>query len=107
MVDLEDLLKQFAELKQTGVIHELQRPYAFPIEVVTKKNGFLRRCIDYRTLNWRTISDQYTTPQKDDALKCLSRVKLELKSIYYQIPMHHEKIKKTASARRILLLSMS
>lgn len=37
-----------------------------------KKNGSVRMCIDYSTLNSKTIPDQYTTPHIDDALDCLS-----------------------------------
>lgn len=48
-------------------------------------------CVDYRTLNLRTIPDQYTIPRIKDALHCLSGSKwftvLDLRSGYYQIPM--------------------
>ena len=98
--DLEDLREQLAELKKTGVIRESRSPYASPIVVVRKKNGSLRLCIDYRTLNRRTIPDQYTTPRIEDALQSLSGAKwfsvLDLKSGYYQIPMHPEDREKTA-----------
>ncbi|XP_040195295.1 uncharacterized protein LOC120928256 [Rana temporaria] len=98
--DLEDLREQLAELKRTGIIRESRSPYASPIVVVRKKNGSLRLCIDYRTLNRRTIPDQYTTPRIEDALQSLSGAKwfsvLDLKSGYYQIPMHPEDREKTA-----------
>lgn len=98
--DLEDLREQLAELKRTGIIRESRSPYASPIVVVRKKNGSLRLCIDYRTLNRRTIPDQYTTPRIEDALQSLAGAKwfsvLDLKSGYYQIPMCPEDKEKTA-----------
>ncbi|PIO32203.1 hypothetical protein AB205_0160660 [Aquarana catesbeiana] len=98
--DLEDLREQLAELKRTGIIKESRSPYASPIVVVKKKNGSLRLCIDYRTLNRLTIPDQYTTCCIEDALQSLSGVKwfsvLDLKSGYYQIPMGPEDKEKTA-----------
>lgn len=57
-------------------------------------------CIDYRTLNTRTIPDQYTTPRVDDALDCLVGSQwfsvLDLKSGYYQIAMAEADKEKTA-----------
>lgn len=68
--------------------------------VVRKKNGTIRICIDYRTLNSRTIPDQYIVPRIDDVLDCLSGSKwfsvLDLRSGYYQIPMSEEDKEKTA-----------
>ncbi|KAG1940743.1 interleukin-1 receptor accessory protein-like 1-A [Pimephales promelas] len=57
-------------------------------------------CVDYRTLNRRTITDQYTVPRIDDALDCLSGSKwfsvLDRRSGYYQIPMAEKDQEKTA-----------
>ncbi len=51
-------------------------------------------CIDYLTLNSRTIPNQYVTPRIDDALDCLSGSKwfsvLNLWSSYYQIALSEE-----------------
>ncbi|KAK7929525.1 hypothetical protein WMY93_005920 [Mugilogobius chulae] len=78
----------------------IRSPYASPIVVVRKKNGSIRICIDYRTLNSRTIPDQYTIPRIDDALDCLTGSKwfsvLDLRSGYYQIAMSEEDKEKTA-----------
>uniref|UniRef100_A0A803JJR6 Gypsy retrotransposon integrase-like protein 1 n=1 Tax=Xenopus tropicalis TaxID=8364 RepID=A0A803JJR6_XENTR len=98
--DLEDLRKHLEDLKAAGIIKESRSPYASPIVVVRKKNGSIRMCVDYRTLNQRTIPDQYTTPRIEDALNCLVGSKwfsvLDLRSGYYQIPMHPEDKEKTA-----------
>ncbi|XP_029104416.1 uncharacterized protein LOC114909432 [Scleropages formosus] len=89
--DLEDVRKHLHDLKEAGIISESRSPYASPIVVVRKKNGTIRMCVDYRTLNRRTIPDQYTVPRVEDALACLSGSQwfsvLDLRSGYYQIPL--------------------
>uniref|UniRef100_A0A8C5QJQ2 Gypsy retrotransposon integrase-like protein 1 n=1 Tax=Leptobrachium leishanense TaxID=445787 RepID=A0A8C5QJQ2_9ANUR len=98
--DLDDLREQLNKLQRTKVIQESRSPYASPIVLVRKKNGSVRLCIDYRTLNRRTIPDQYAPPRIEDALQCLSGAKwfsvLDLRSGYHQIPMHPEDKEKTA-----------
>ena len=98
--DLDDLRRHLQGLLAAGIIKESRSPYASPIVLARKKNGQLRMCVDYRTLNRRTIPDQYTVPRIDDALDCLSGSKwfsvLDLRSGYYQIPMTEEDKEKTA-----------
>lgn len=98
--DIDDVRRHLQQLLAAGILKESRSPYASPIVVVRKKNGTIRICIDYRTLNSRTIPDQYTTPRIDDALDCLSGSKwfsvLDLRSGYYQIPMSEEDKEKTA-----------
>lgn len=98
--DIEDVRKHIQELLEAGIISESRSPYASPIVVVRKKNGTVRMCVDYRTLNKRTIPDQYTVPRVDDALACLAGSRwfsvLDLRSGYYQIPMSSEDKEKTA-----------
>lgn len=57
-------------------------------------------CVDFRTLNRRTVSDQYTVPRIEDALAFLSGSKwfsvLDLRSGYYQVPMNESDKEKTA-----------
>lgn len=98
--DIDDVRRHIQELLAAGIIKESRSPYASPIVIARKKSGKVRMCIDYRTLNSRTIPDQYTTPRIDDALDCLSGSKwfsvLDLRSGYYQIAMREEDKEKTA-----------
>lgn len=98
--DLEDVRKHLNDLKEAGIISDSRSPYASPIVVVRKKNGTMRMCVDYRTLNRRTITDQYTVPRVEDALSCLGGSQwfsvLDLRSGYYQIPLAAADKEKTA-----------
>ncbi|KAJ8345313.1 hypothetical protein SKAU_G00295060 [Synaphobranchus kaupii] len=98
--DIDDVRRHLQGLLAAGILKESRSPYASPIVVARKRNGSVRMCIDYRTLNSRTIPDQYTMPRLDDALDCLSGSKwfsvLDLRSGYYQIAMADEDKDKTA-----------
>ncbi|XP_052387224.1 uncharacterized protein LOC127934090 [Carassius gibelio] len=98
--DIDDVRRHLKDLLAAGIIKESRSPYASPIVIVRKKSGAIRMCIDYRTLNSRTLPDQYTTPRIDDALDCLAGSKwfsvLDLRSGYYQIAMADEDREKTA-----------
>lgn len=98
--DIDDVRRHLQELLAAGIIKESRSPYASPIVIARKKNGNIRMCIDYRTLNSRTIPDQYTMPRIDDALDCMSGSRwfsvLDLRSGYYQIAMAEEDKEKTA-----------
>uniref|UniRef100_A0A669BQ97 Gypsy retrotransposon integrase-like protein 1 n=1 Tax=Oreochromis niloticus TaxID=8128 RepID=A0A669BQ97_ORENI len=95
--DIDDVRRHIQQLLAAGIITESRSPYASPIVVVRKKNGAIRICIDYRTLNNRTTPDQYTMPRIDDALDSLSGSRwfsvLDLRSGYYQIEMAEDKEK--------------
>lgn len=67
--DIDDIRHHLHELLSTGIITESRSPHASPIVVASKKNGTVRMCIDYRTLNSRTIPDQYTVPRT--RVKCV------------------------------------
>ncbi|KAL7878188.1 hypothetical protein SRHO_G00048310 [Serrasalmus rhombeus] len=98
--DIDDVRRHLQELLAAGIIKESRSPYASPIVIARKKTGKIRMCIDYRTLNSRTIPDQYTVPRIDDALDCLAGSKwfsvLDLRSGYYQIEMAESDKEKTA-----------
>ena len=58
-----------------------------PHFIHSKKNGGLRMCIDYHSINENTIIDQYLMPCIDDLLDRLSGLtiffKLDLQSGYH------------------------
>ena len=41
----------------TGIVRESSSPYASPLVVVKKKDGFYGMCVDYRKLNLVTVAD--------------------------------------------------
>eukprot|EP00079_Xenopus_tropicalis_P031375 XP_017945146.1 PREDICTED: uncharacterized protein LOC108644818 [Xenopus tropicalis] len=98
--DIEDVRKCLKKMKDQNIITDSRSPYASPIVVVRKKDGSVRLCVDYRTLNRRTIPDQYTLPRIEDSLEALSGSKwftvMDLRSGYYQVPMCPEDQEKTA-----------
>uniref|UniRef100_A0A8B9JBA5 Gypsy retrotransposon integrase-like protein 1 n=1 Tax=Astyanax mexicanus TaxID=7994 RepID=A0A8B9JBA5_ASTMX len=98
--DLDDVRRHLQDLLAAGIIKESRSPYASAIVVARKKSGKIRMCVDYRTLNSRTVPDQYTVPRVNDALDCLSGSQwfsvLDLRSGYYQIEMADQDKEKTA-----------
>lgn len=70
--DINDMRKHLQDLLKAGIIKESRRPYSSPIVIACKKNGSVRMCIDYRTLNSQTFPEQYTTLCTDGAFDCLA-----------------------------------
>ena len=58
-----------------AAIRPSKSPYSSNVVLLRKKDGSLRFCIDFRTLNSRTIKDAYTLPRIDDTIDTLIGVK--------------------------------
>ena len=54
--ELAELKLQIAELQQKGYICPSSSPWGAPVLFVSKKDGSMRMCIDYRSLNEVTES---------------------------------------------------
>ena len=56
------------ELEACGFIRPSNSPYNAPVIFVAKKDGTLRMCMDYRSLNKITIKSKYPLPLIPDLL---------------------------------------
>ena len=92
--------KAVQEMADHGLIEKCASPWSSALVLVKKKDGSLRCCVDYRTLNRLTTKDSYPLPRIDDSLDALAGAKwfstLDLKSGYHQVPMAEEDKPKTA-----------
>lgn len=91
-----------ADMLKRNVIRPSSSPWSSPVVLVQKKDGTVRFCVDYRALNKITRKDVYPMPRVDDALDCLQGAEyfssLDMRSGYWQIPMHEPDKEKTAFA---------
>lgn len=96
----ETVKAHIQQLLDSKVIRESSSPYSSPIVLVTKKDGSLRLCVDYRQLNAKTRRDAYPLPRIEESLDALSGARwfstLDLASGYNQVPMVEQDKSKTA-----------
>jgi hypothetical protein len=88
------------DLLNNGIIRDSESPYSSPILIVKKKSGEYRMCVDYHSLNAKTIKDRYPLPRVDDYLERMYDSQyfttLDLASGYHQIKVAEDSILKTA-----------
>jgi hypothetical protein len=86
---LKERKVQLEELLKKRYIKPTKSPYGAPVLFVHKKDGTLKMCVDYRTLNKVTVKNRYPLPRIDDLFDRLSTAKMfsriDLCSGYYQI----------------------
>ncbi|KAI6660033.1 Zinc knuckle [Oopsacas minuta] len=91
---------QLRIMLERGVIRESNSPWVAPAVYVTKKDGSVRICVDYRELNKRTVKDAYPLPLSDDIQSYPSGSQvfstLDLHTGDWQLPIHSDDIHKTA-----------
>jgi hypothetical protein len=98
--ELMELKLQIVELQQKGYIHPSSSPWGAPVLFVTKRDGSMSMCIDYRSLNEVTIKNKYPLPRIDDLFDQLQGAKyfskIDLRSGYHQLRIKEVDIQKTA-----------
>ena len=92
--------KHIKQMMENGIIRKSKSPWASPIVMVTKPDGSIRFCVDYRALNKITKPDRYPLPRIDETIDKLRNMKylstLDLASGFWQIPMDERDREKTA-----------
>ena len=98
--EFEEMKRQIQDYLDKGWIEPSSSPFGAPILFVSKKDGGLRMCIDYRALNKVTIKNRYPLPRIDDLFDKLQGAKyftsLDLAQGYHQIRIPDEDVPKTA-----------
>ena len=88
-LEREELEKKLEEFIEKELIRPSTSPFCAPIVFAVKKDGKLRFCIDFRTLNKETIMNKYSISRIDDLFDQLQGAKifskLNLDSGYYQV----------------------
>ena len=98
--DRDIIQKEVERMLKENIIRPSRSPWASPVVLITKKDGTIRFCVDYRKLNLVTKRDVYPLPRIDDSLAALGGGRwfstLDLTSGYWQIPVEEESKEKTA-----------
>ncbi|XP_037293574.1 uncharacterized protein LOC119189036 [Manduca sexta] len=96
----ELLERELQKLLDGDIIEECESPWAANVVLVTKKDGGVRLCVDYRKLNAVTEPDRYPLPRIEDVLHAAKNTSYmttcDLRSGYYQIAVEPEDRDKTA-----------
>ena len=100
----EEIDMHVDDMLRDGVIEPSCSPWAAVVELVRKKDGTTRFCVDYRKLNNLTLKDAYPLPHIDESLDNLSGnawfSTLDLCSGYWQVSVKKEDRPKTAFVTR-------
>ena len=92
--------KELKEMLEDGVISRSNSEWAASVVLITKKNGEIRFCVDYRRLNSISRTDSYPMPRVDELIDRLGSANyistLDLSWGYWQVPMSAQSRVKTA-----------
>lgn len=96
----KNIQQEIDKMIQAGIIIPSHSSWSSPVVLLKKPNGEFRFIIDYRRMNSITIKDCYPQPTVEELLNRLGGhtwfTKIDLKSGYYQIPIHSSDKAKTA-----------
>ena len=92
--------KHLDKMLAAGVIRPSASEWASAPVLIRKKDGGVRRCVDFRALNEKTVNYKYPLSPIEDCLDTLSGSlyfsTLDLASGFYHIGLEEQSIKKTA-----------
>lgn len=92
------------DMEIQGLVEPSTSPWAAPVVLAKKKDGSFRLCVDYRRLNDVTESDAYPMPDLNKMIRQMRGAKIfsifDLRSGYWQVPLHKNARKYTAFRTR-------
>ncbi|CAF3050663.1 unnamed protein product [Rotaria sp. Silwood2] len=95
-----ELQAEIQKMLHVNQIRPSNSPWSSPVIIHKKKDGGIRFLVDYRKLNSVTKKDSFPQPTTEELLHRLGGhcfySKLDLKSGYFQIPIHEADKEKTA-----------
>ena len=98
----KEMQQEVGMLLNQGILRPSNSPWSSPVLLKKKPDGSYRFLVDFRRLNSITKKDSYPQPSAEELLHRLAGhryfTKLDLKSGYFQIPIHESDIPKTAIA---------
>jgi hypothetical protein len=92
----EELERQCAVMLTQGVIRPSSSAFSTPVLLVKKADDSWRFCVNYRTLNVKTIKDKFPIPVVEELRGASFFTKLNLHSGYHQVLMHPDDVEMTA-----------
>ena len=94
------MVEEVDKLMEAKVIRPSRSPWSSNPLLVSKPDGTLRMCIDYRQINEVTVKDSYPMPRSDDIFDGVGQAKyfstIDLKSGFHEIPVAEGDTEKTA-----------
>jgi RNase H-like domain found in reverse transcriptase/Reverse transcriptase (RNA-dependent DNA polymerase)/Integrase core domain/Integrase zinc binding domain/Zinc knuckle len=104
ITQLPDIDSNVELMLAQGIIEPSNSPWASNVVIVTKKDGAIRFCIDYRQLNTITRKDSYPLPRIEACLDALGGSSFfsafDLRSGYHQVEMEECDKDKTSFVTR-------
>lgn len=97
---VQEVKSLLQKLLDQGIIKHSKSPYASAVVLVSKRDGSLRLCVDFRKLNAKVVRDSFPLPRIDESLEALQGARyfssLDLAHGYHQVAMDPNSVEKTA-----------
>lgn len=96
----EEVERQVEQLLEWDFIYPTESAFSHPVVCVSKKDGSMRMCVDYRQLNEITEADNFPMQNVNELLYDVAKANfisvLDMTRGYWQVPLHPDSRKLTA-----------
>ena len=106
----DQLQAEIHDLLAAGIIWTSLSPWSLPIIPVSKKDGSVHLCVDFRQINAVSVPDPYLMPRVDEIIDCLGKAqylsKLDLNKGFHQVSVNPSDIERQLFVHQPESLSM-